>query len=382
MTRNIADSGCAGGLIFEWQDEWFRADWQAGPLALPPARRALWNNRLDPSQGFGLWTYDPGPAAVLFSKFSAWDSVPPLYQKDTGPAIQMNDGWDAERTLRSLAASSDAAFLYLRLQVGEIHKKSDGAPDLRGADYYIGLNTDPGRLGGKILPGPFPQVRSNSGANFLLHLGGSGPAHLWIASNYDPREARPVSDTSLTRIVYRIPFEPVLGDWSGFKDILVEANARRFARDGHMFPPETVNQSVLHYGPSEQLDGSEAAWTADFATHAFIVRIPWALLLVTDPSSHQVLARTGGGRSFEIRATPGIELFAISHLADRPIQPQQFPRQGVPATDSLPGLKEGVLADLKMYHWAGWNTLSAIGRPKKGYATVQKAFRELKVPLS
>ena len=381
MSRNIAEAGCAGGIVFGWQDEWYKANWLTGPLALPAERRPLWNNQLDPDQGFGLWTYDPSSDSRLFSGFAGWSSVLPLYQKDAAGVTSLNDGWDAERTLRSLAVSSDAAFVYLRLQVGAVRKDRNNVPDLKGANYYIGISTAPGRFGGQTLPGLAPQVRNENGANFLLHIGDGARARLLIASNYNPREARPIPTPSPgVQIAYRIPFNPKMENWSGFEEIVVETNRRRFSRNGRMFPAQQNSLSLLRYRPAGQSEDTQATWTCDFANKAFIFRLPWALLMVMDPSTHLILAATEGGPKFVPAETPGLQFSVVSFRPADSIPFQQFPSSGVPAVDSLPGIDRGSFAGLQTYTWPLWNAITVPRRPKAGFATVQKVFRELGTP--
>ena len=383
MTRNIADAGCAGGVAFEWQDEWYRADWLAGTLALPADRRALWNNRLDPDQGFGVWTYDPNLTASLFSDTSGWGSAPRLYQKGGGPTLELHDGWDPERTLRSLAVTSDKAFVYVRLEVERVRKGANDQPNLEGAHYFLGISTDPGRFGSRTLPALVPQVRSESGANFLLDLAEDGRARLLIASNYNPRELQPIFGAAgAVQSSYRTPFAPVLADWSGFEEIVVEPNHRRFARDGHVFPAQLNNESLLQYEPPGRTGDSRAEWTCDFAHNAFLFRLPWGLLTVMDPSSHQVFEGTSQGPRFTGGETPGLALFAVSFRTIGPIQFQQTRGGGTPAVDSLPGMdQQGWFRQLPVYNWPSWTAVPAQeGRPKSGYASLQKAFREVRGP--
>jgi len=380
MTRNLAEAGWAGGLLTEWQDEWHKSSWLTYPLSLPTERRPLWNNKLDPDQSLGLWTYDPSGETRFWTGFSGWNQARPLYRKDRGPIRSFSDGWDPERTLRSLTVSSDESFVYLRLQVGSVRADRNNLPDLRQAQYFVGISTAPGRFGSRVQPGLVPQVRAESGANFLLHLGGGG-ARLLIASNYNPREIRPISGLPTNvALSYRIPFRPALEEWSGFEEILVETNRRRFARNGRMFPPQRYSLSQLRYRPAGQSDDTVATWTCDFSGNAFIVRIPWAMLYFTDPSSRSVLAGTEGGPAFVAAETSGMQLFAVSFRPGDPVEFGLFPLGGVPVADSLPALDDrGSFQGLQTYSWPKWDSVSVRGRWKIGYTLVQSAFREVNV---
>ncbi len=380
MTRNVSDAGFAGGFVTTWQDEWYKANWLTGPLDLPTHRRALWNNKLDPDQSSGLWTYDPPGQSGLFAGFSGWNSVKPQYAKSGAPAAALKDGWDTERTLRSLSVTSDEAYVYLRLQVDNIRKGPKDVPDLYGANYFVALNTSPGRFGTQALPALLPQVRSDQGANFLLYLSSAG-ARLMVATNYNPRHNRLLAGTAnVYQIGFKIPFEPKLEKWSGFEDIEVETNRRRFARDGRMFPSQRQNLSTLHYRPPGDTEDTVATWTCDFAGRAFVFRLPWSLLLVTDPSSLQVLSAAARGPLFATAATKGIQVFALSFHPGEPIQ-FQVPFGRIPIADSLPGSDDrGNMKGLATYSWAGWNSVTVTGRPKAAYASLQKVFKEMKGP--
>ena len=378
MTRNLDEAGWAGGLITEWQDEWYRSSWLTRPLSIPPERGILWYNKLDPDQNLGLWTFDPRGDAQYWSAFTGWNQTTPLYLKDRGPIRPLNDGWDTERTLRSLSVSSDEAFVYLRLQLGNLRADPNNLPNFGQAQYLIGINTSPGRFGSRVQPGLAPQVRSDPGANFLIHLA-DGRAQLLVASNYNPRELRPISGLPANvALSYRIPFRPQVEEWSGFEEILVEINRRRFGRDGRMFPPQRYSLSQLRYRAPGQADDTLATWTADYSGNALIFRLPWPMLSVTDPSSRRVLSGTEGGPEFMTAETAGIQLFAVSFRPGDPVEFSLFPLGGVPATDSLPVLDEnGSFQGLRNYTWAKWDSISKNGRWKAGYTSLQQAFQQV-----
>ncbi|ABW18172.1 hypothetical protein [Alkaliphilus oremlandii] len=59
MLLDIYDEGYAGGLIFSWQDEWFKRTWNTQDLDIPD-HRPYWSNAQTNEQGFGLLSFDPG----------------------------------------------------------------------------------------------------------------------------------------------------------------------------------------------------------------------------------------------------------------------------------------------------------------------------------
>ena len=385
MTRNIADAGCAGGIVFAWQDEWFKTNWLTVPFEIPLYRRALWLNALNPEENFGIWTYDPSQSRLFSADASAWGAVKPLYQKaGAGPTTVLNDDSDAQRTLRSLEVSSDEAFLYLRLKVQALPRGRDGTPQLSGANYVIGISTHPGHFGGRILPGFVPYLRFTEGFNFLLHVAGADQTKLLVASNYNPYALSPVGGGSnRLYLEIRSSWKPLLEDWSPFEEIIVETNRMRFSRNGTIFPPKRYSRSLLRYGPLDpnapQFD-SLATWSADFQNNALIFRLPWALLFVTDPSSRHIYANTESTANLQTVQTEGFAFFALSFAPGRTTPDwNQFPTTPLAATDFLPALdRQGNFRNIQRYNWDEWNTVELSGRLKGSARALRKSFRDLK----
>lgn len=55
----IKESGCAGGILFEWQDSWYRSSWNTKEL-FTLDKSAYWSNAQVFSQNFGLLSFEPG----------------------------------------------------------------------------------------------------------------------------------------------------------------------------------------------------------------------------------------------------------------------------------------------------------------------------------
>ena len=59
LLGDIYSEGYCGGLVFTWQDEWFKRTWNTMDFDLAN-RRAYWSNPQTNEQEFGLMAFDPG----------------------------------------------------------------------------------------------------------------------------------------------------------------------------------------------------------------------------------------------------------------------------------------------------------------------------------
>ena len=65
LHRDIQAAGCAGSLVFNWQDEWYKRTWNEQMISDPDGR-AFWSNAESSEQAFGLLSFDPGDGSASF----------------------------------------------------------------------------------------------------------------------------------------------------------------------------------------------------------------------------------------------------------------------------------------------------------------------------
>ncbi|HXG58178.1 MAG TPA: tetratricopeptide repeat protein [Thermoanaerobaculia bacterium] len=79
MLRNIHDARYAGGIVFEFMDEWFKSTWSVAPFESPADRRRMWFNAESPEQSYGVMAARPGRRAIVIDgRTNDWTGVPVL----------------------------------------------------------------------------------------------------------------------------------------------------------------------------------------------------------------------------------------------------------------------------------------------------------------
>lgn len=354
FSRNIRDVGCAGGIVFEWQDEWWKHvhDSFTADFEQPWDRNPLWLNRLDPEKQFGLVKFQPAsPVPLLRGDTSDWHGAQELYSVAATEQAQ----------LRALYATSDFAYLYLRLDLVP-------APiNWKQTNYWIALNTLPGEAGSRDLPSV--GVRLEQGANFLIQLSGPDSSRIQVAANYDPNHPFPIPGRPrIARIWRKQNMTVSLANYARFEDLMIEANPERFARNGTEFPAINSDRSPLPFGaadPSRSDFNSNAAWHIDEKRGMIEIRIPWGLILFNDPSQLAAFGGTDDRWRPISRPSPGISLAAFElQLGDRKL-----------VTSALPAVQNGHLkATAPLFTWKKWQAVDAKPAFKPAYVALQKLW--------
>jgi hypothetical protein len=276
LTREIRESGCAGGMLFAWIDEWFKKNWAVIDLEIPSDHTPRWHNAMDAEQNYGVLAMVAGPAdgPRLGGDASRWLALPALARGPEG-------GGPAQPA--SLGVGHDASNLYLAIAL----------PGLRGRAVpwdslavQIALDTVEPRRGQHALPAG--RVTSDLGFEFLVDLQGPERSRLLVTPGYDPYLGRrAIHDGDDDGGFYHRPATPGNRRDGAFDSMFVIVNRARFGRDGTFFPAQAWERGRLRFG--RERESSLADWFYDADAGVIEIRLPWALLNVTDPSSATVL---------------------------------------------------------------------------------------------
>ncbi|SIS45767.1 hypothetical protein [Salimicrobium flavidum] len=158
LFEDIVAEGAMGGLVFTWQDEWFKRTWNTMDLDNPD-RRPFWSNAQTNEQQFGLLSFD-SLKRKIDGKGTPW--------KDKELARKRNDA------LRSFAVDHDEGYLYLRIE-------TSGDFSFKGNSLNLGIDTIQDQ--GITSSG---EATFDRGIDFLLEIQGKDEATLKVDSYYDP----------------------------------------------------------------------------------------------------------------------------------------------------------------------------------------------------
>ena len=329
MLGSIENAKYAGGIVFTWQDEWFKRTWNNVMFDIAD-RRPYWSNIQTTEQCFGLLAFAPGKesmAAYVDGDVSEW--------KNTQPTVTTGQG--------KLYIKSDERYLYIMLDAGNYDFEKD--------TLLIPINTiaDQGNLKAAQYNAEF-----DTAADFLIYINGKDNSHIYVdryydAFNYYFLESKKLSD---------IKAEENAGvKNSGMFDIMRLCYGYNLTVKGtnQVVPDKAYETGKLRYGNGNP-KAQEYKSLSDFyfKNGKLEIRIPWQLLNVMDPSGKQQIS--------DFRKTQVISPQAYQSF--------DFGFAYRTGTESLKITLGG------SYEYNGWNTPTWHERLKPAYYELQNYFKK------
>ena len=329
MLGSIENAKYAGGIVFTWQDEWFKRTWNNVMFDIAD-RRPYWSNIQTTEQCFGLLAFDPGKesmAAYVDGDVSEW--------KNTKPTVTTAQG--------KLYIKSDERYLYIMLDAGNYDFEKD--------TLLIPINTiaDQGSLKAAQYNAEF-----DTAADFLIYINGKDNSHIYVdryydAFNYYFLESKKLSD---------IKAEENAGvKNSGMFDIMRLCYGYNLTVKGtnQVVPDKAYETGKLRYGNGNpEADDYKSLSDFYFKNGKLEIRIPWQLLNVMDPSGKQQIS--------DFRKTQVISPQAYQSF--------DFGFAYRTGTESLKITLGG------SYEYNGWNTPTWHERLKPAYYELQNYFKK------
>jgi hypothetical protein len=324
LLRDVREEGYAGGILFEWMDEWFKHTWNTSDHERPYERRQLWRNVLTNEEFFGVVAAEPGRAPVALP-----DGRDGEWARNGSWVIAASRG-----PVRQVRAVEDEAYLHLRLRLAR-------ADLWRRAPVSVALDVRPeGNRGLPGLPGVAPE------ADVAVQVGPGARAKIRRAAWSDPVAFQ--YGLALPYVaVDRRELEPESGAWVRPRMILNRPYV--VPSTGERRAVELADLGTLPWGTANPRDRRHDARVLASARGAVVeLRLPWALLGFSDPSSRQVLIpRADGTFGTRTRERVGIAVAA-----------------------------EGGLLRTAGYAWKDWDAVRWHERRKAGWPALRRALAE------
>lgn len=359
LSQNIQEAGFAGGIIFEWIDEWWKHNWIADDFEKPVDRTPFWHNDMNPEQSFGLMKFTP-QGFLIYTPLN-----PP---EDHAGAVVTEKPALRPPLVDSIRTASDASALYIDLV---LDLPPGAQPDWAVDRYLLALNTCDVPCGSETLP-YVADTRVAEGANFVVNFTGSEMSRLLVARSYNPYRILPVEGVpALTELTIPRNLRAGLERPGAFEELIIETNRRRFGRDGTQYPAMRYSRSILRYGnfdPTAENYDSLAQCYFDAVTGRVRLRLSWGLLMVLDPSQGLVLSGTDeAGKTLGTLAR-NIRVAAIAYKV-------QGDAAAVPPAQIMAKRVSGnAIVESWSMPWPTWTTVSFWTGPKQSYAIIRDAL--------
>ena len=261
MTRDVAKSGCAGGLIFEWSDEWFKSTWNE--VSYEPAEAALRSHDLGSAeQGFGLICHEDA-AAIPDGNDSEWIT---------------STGLEHTR----ICVKYDAEYMHLLISFPE-------GFDFENGTYYVPISVT-GEGSRKMGDLSFDRE-----TDYVLVIHGKDDTRLLCDAYRDVFDFR----QTYLRAIYgkdaAVAPKKDTGDYHPIR--MLTANSMDIFEDGTIRDPQTVETGKLRYGNADP-SSPDFDSLADFclAGEKLEVRIAWYLLGVVNARTRTCIGPLRGDK--------------------------------------------------------------------------------------
>ncbi|MET3576623.1 hypothetical protein ACFFIY_08410 [Bhargavaea ullalensis] len=334
LYEDILHEGLMGGLVFTWQDEWFKRTWNTMDYDNPD-RRPFWSNAQTNEQQFGLLSFDRLKVKVDGDP-DDW-KVGPMYEKGDGP-------------LRKMFVDHDERYLYIRIDMDEGAVNDGGYP-------IVLMDTVPGQ--GNTKADSVPGVRFSDGVEFMAVMNG-GESRLVIDPYYDFHHYLYGKKLGLIPDVERVP------DSGRFIRVEYALNKPYFIPNENRTLPFSAYETGKLKEGNGNTESDDYDSLADYRVKDGMLelRLPWLLIQAKDPSLKEFmgdLAKDGE------QASTVIDRIGLGAL---------FIGEDGQAADSFPATNDGVLGNLDGYSWEEWHEPKYEERLKQSYWIVKEAFEK------
>jgi len=280
MYQDIMAAGSNGGIVFTWQDEWFKRTWNT-MASVNLDITAYWSDYQTNEQYFGLLSFDPGKeksVCYVDGNNSEW------HNEDV-----VSTGNDVK-----LSMKYDERFIYFMVE-------KDGF-DIETKKIYIPINVTP-KSGAKTADNL--EISMSDAADFVIEISGKENSRLWVQERYDLLSALFYDETSPQNFFSKefpgvdtakfVPIYMILEEQSCY--VMKELGSQDTSADTRISYSEYDSGNPYHYMVNDKYETGKLTYgnanpdAADFNSLADFcagdrcveIKIPWQLLNFADP---------------------------------------------------------------------------------------------------
>jgi len=331
MFKDIHDANLAGGIVFSWQDEWFKRTWNNNDLDLSD-HRPYWLNAQTNEQHFGLLAMDPGsPHSMSYidGVFDEWAKDKPIYTDDH----------------MKLYVKSDEGYVYIMVDASDYDFNKD--------TLLIPIDTIAGQGNHQF---PEYETTFSENADFVIKIHGKEDSHVLVDAFYDNYYFRYAVQTDL------IDSEPSFHNKNTglFNTIKLALNKDLVVPpDNWAIPFTGYETGLLQYGITDPEHPDYNSLSDFYYRDGKIeMRIPWQLLNVMDPSGKFIIDDMYARGKISPLKVEGFRFGAVKIKNDQMEKAQHVP--------------------MKEYVWEAWEQPTYHERLKPSYYILRKGLPDLK----
>ncbi|WP_251032626.1 hypothetical protein [Mesobacillus foraminis] len=349
LFQSILSEGYAGGIVFTWQDEWFKRTWNTMDFD-NPERRPFWSNKQTNEQNFGVLGFEPGKkGSQLFVDGNSEDWA----KKGAEPAYQAKEG-----IVKQSFITSDEAYVYFRIDYRQ-------PVDWESQNTYLLLDTIEGQGQKSILLEKDVLLSADHGIDFKVELTGPDSSRILVDSYYDGFYYQYGEQLKM------IPKKDYANNQGSgiFHPMRLALNKEMtLPSSGKKLPFQAYETGRLRFGTANADDKdfdslTDISISKDKKTVEG--RIPWQLLNVKDPSTKEILGDVWKGGLEKSKQATGITVsLAVTEHGK--------------LTTTLPKMDGGEvkMEDAYLYKWKEWEEPLFHERLKQSYYLLKDTFEE------